>query len=97
MQQQIVAMSGGRFSEGCENLSLETFILRLANKPRPKICFLPTASGDSEQYLLKFYTSFARLSANPAHLLGSLASSGALVPTRQQLERACVQRKVNDS
>jgi dipeptidase E len=68
MEPQIVAIGGGGFSDGSENLALENFILSLANKPRPKVCFVPTASGDSEQYLLKFYASFAKLPATAAHL-----------------------------
>ena len=68
MEPQIVAIGGGGFSDGSENLALENFILSLANKPRPRVCFMPTASGDSEQYLLKFYASFAKLPATAAHL-----------------------------
>jgi dipeptidase E len=68
MEPQIIAMGGGGFSDGPENLALENFILSLANKPRPKVCFVPTASGDSEQYLLKFYASFAKLPATAFHL-----------------------------
>jgi dipeptidase E len=68
MEPQIIAMGGGGFSDGPENLALENFILSLANKPRPNVCFVPTASGDSEQYLLKFYASFAKLPATAFHL-----------------------------
>jgi len=68
MEPQIVAIGGGGFSDDSENLGLELFLLGLVSKPRPKVCFLPTASGDSEQYLLKFYASFARLSATASHL-----------------------------
>ena len=68
MEPQIVAIGGGGFLDGSENLALENFIVGLANKPRPKVCFVPTASGDSEQYLLKFYASFAKLPATATHL-----------------------------
>jgi peptidase E len=68
MEPQIVAIGGGGFSSGPENLLLENYVLGLVHKPRPKVCFLPTASGDSEQYLLKFYASFARLAATANHL-----------------------------
>lgn len=68
MKPQIVAIGGGGFLDGSENLALENFILGLANKPRAKVCFVPTASGDSEEYLLKFYASFAKLPATAAHL-----------------------------
>ena len=40
MEPQIVAIGGGGFSDGSENLALERFILGLANKPRPKVTFL---------------------------------------------------------
>jgi dipeptidase E len=49
MEPQIVAIGGGGFSDEPENLVLENFILGLANKASPKVCFVPTASGDSEQ------------------------------------------------
>jgi peptidase E len=68
MEPQIVAIGGGGFSDGSENLALENFIVGLSNRPRPKVCFVPTASGDSEQYLLKFYASFAKLPATATHL-----------------------------
>jgi dipeptidase E len=68
MEPQIVAIGGGGFLDGFENLALENFILGLANKPRAKVCFVPTASGDSEEYLLKFYASFARLPGTATHL-----------------------------
>src|ERR1700693_851465 len=68
MEPQIVAIGGGGFSDGSENLGFERFLLCLAHKQRPKVCFVPTASGDSEQYLLRFYASFARLSVTATHL-----------------------------
>jgi hypothetical protein len=33
---QIVAIGGGGFLDGSENLALENFILGFANKPKPK-------------------------------------------------------------
>jgi peptidase E len=68
MEPQLVAIGGGGFSNGPENLLLEDYILSLANKPNPKVSFLPTASGDSEQYLLKFYIAFAKLHTTASHL-----------------------------
>ena len=68
MEPQLVAIGGGGFSNGPENLLLEDYILSLANKPNPKVSFVPTASGDSEQYLLKFYAAFAKLHATASHL-----------------------------
>jgi len=54
---QIIAMGGGGFSMEPENLALDRYILAQAQKPNPKICFLPTASGDSDGYILNFFTN----------------------------------------
>jgi hypothetical protein len=83
MEPHIVAIGGGGFSAGPENLLLENYVLSLVDKPRPKVCFVPTASGDSEQYLLKFYAAFARLPAIANHLpLFRLAVSDAYEVSR---------------
>lgn len=65
---QIVAMGGGGFSMEPENLSLDRFILSTTGEPKPKICFLPTASGDALTYIDKFYAAFRSLPCAPAHL-----------------------------
>jgi len=52
---QIVAMGGGGFSMEPDNPLLDCYVLCLTNKPRPKVCFLPTASGDAEGYIVRFY------------------------------------------
>lgn len=56
---QIVAMGGGGFAMEPHNLLLDDFILSLAPRRTPKICFLPTASADSAAYLVKFYRAFS--------------------------------------
>lgn len=55
----IVAMGGGGFSMEPENPLLDDFVLSLTGKARPVVCFLPTASGDSSDYLVNFYRAFA--------------------------------------
>ncbi|MEO9818636.1 MAG: peptidase E [Flavobacteriaceae bacterium] len=40
-------------------------IIKLTGKERPKICFLPTASGDSEQSIIRWYESVHDLSIDP--------------------------------
>lgn len=61
----IVAMGGNDFSEPYNPL-LDDHILRLARerrgRERPRVCFVPTASGDSEGYVAGFYAVFARRS-----------------------------------
>jgi peptidase E len=69
MEPQIVAMGGGGFAMEPENLLLEEYVLSLSrNRIKPRVCFLPTASGDAENYIDRFYTSFSKLDAVPSHL-----------------------------
>jgi len=64
----IVAMGGGGFSMEPDNPGLDEFVLSIAREPRPRVCFLPTASGDSALYLRNFYRAFSRLDCRPADL-----------------------------
>ena len=45
----IVAMGGGGFSMEPDNPLLNQYILGLVDKSHPKVCFLPTAGGDSDR------------------------------------------------
>lgn len=65
---QIIALGGGGFSMEPENSLLDHYILSQSKKPRPRICFVGTASGDSEHYIHKFYTSFEKYECQPSHL-----------------------------
>lgn len=65
---QIVAMGGGGFSMEPEDSLLNDYILGLARRERPKICFIPTASGDSDKYIVRFYESFMERLCVPRHL-----------------------------
>jgi dipeptidase E len=60
----IVAMGGGGFSMEPDNPLLDDHVLALARerrgRERPRVCFLPTASGNTDSYLAVFYTAFAR-------------------------------------
>jgi peptidase E len=51
-----------------ENLLLDDYVLGLTGKRRPKVCFVGTASGDSETYLEKFRGAFPRRRAVASHL-----------------------------
>jgi peptidase E len=66
MQRQIVALGGGGFRMRDSPL-LDTFLLRLAGKSRPKICFIGTASGDAETYVRRFYQVFDTSRCRPSH------------------------------
>ena len=58
---QIVAFGGGGFSMEAGNPLLDDYVLDLARarRERPRVCFLPTASGDADHYVVRFYRTFA--------------------------------------
>ena len=64
----IVAIGGGGFGRSLGSLEIEKYIISLVNKKRPKICFLPTASGDSSLYKLNFYRAFSELDCITSHI-----------------------------
>ena len=65
MSGHIVASGGGTLEE---TGPLLRFLLGLAGRERPRVCFVPTASGDSEPYIANFYRAFAELDCVPSDL-----------------------------
>jgi dipeptidase E len=65
---QIIAMGGGGFSMEPENPLLDQYILKQSQSNQPKVCFIPTASGDSEEYIQNFYQAFNNHKCIPSHL-----------------------------
>lgn len=51
-----------------ENPLLDEYILAQTPKKKPKVCFIPTASGDSVQYIERFYKAFSKYDCECAHL-----------------------------
>ncbi|HEY0838863.1 MAG TPA: peptidase E, partial [Vulgatibacter sp.] len=69
MRRQIIAMGGGGFSMEPENPLLDDYVLGLTGKATPRVCFLPTASGDAEGYVERFHVAFAgRAETSVLHL-----------------------------
>jgi peptidase E len=64
----LIALGGGGFSMEPDNLTLDEYVLSQARTPRPAVAFIPTASGDSESYIERFYAAFSGLSCRPSHL-----------------------------
>jgi dipeptidase E len=56
---QIVALGGGGFSMEREGSLLDDYVLSLTGCTRPRVCFLPTASGDADHYVVRFYRRFS--------------------------------------
>ena len=64
----IVAIGGGGFGRSIGTLEIEKYIISLVKKKRPKICFIPTASGDNDLYKLSFYRAFSELECVTSHI-----------------------------
>jgi peptidase E len=65
---QIVAFGGGGFSMEPGNPLLDDYVLSLARSARPKVCFLPTASGDADHYVVRFYRTFCASECEASHV-----------------------------
>ena len=65
---QIVAFGGGGFSMEAGNPLLDDYVLSLIGAARPKVCFLPTASGDADHYVVRFYRHFSSDVCDPSHV-----------------------------
>jgi dipeptidase E len=64
----IVAMGGGGFSMEPDNPLLDRFVLTLARRTSPRVCFVATASGDADGYVARFYRAFAAHACRPTDL-----------------------------
>jgi dipeptidase E len=68
-ERHIVAMGGGGFSMEPRNPVLDDFVLSLARRRRrPRVCFVGTASGDSDWYIRRFHEAFPPSRAAATHL-----------------------------
>jgi dipeptidase E len=65
---QIIAIGGGGFSTEPDSALLERYILSQSAKENPAVCFLPQASGESVDYIVRFYSAFTKLPCRPSHL-----------------------------
>lgn len=65
---KLIAIGGGGFLMEPENQLLDRYCLKCTGKTTPKVCFIPTASGDSEDFLSRFEQSFSRYSCIRSHL-----------------------------
>jgi dipeptidase E len=66
--QRILALGGGGFLMEDAASPIDEYIANLAGKPRPKICFLSTASGDHPEHIDKFYAAYGKLGCQPSHI-----------------------------
>ncbi len=66
----IVAMGGGGFSGSDPERGrlLDDYALGLTGQDTPRVCFLPTAGGDTESFIELFHSAFGGGRAQPSHL-----------------------------
>lgn len=56
----ILTLGGGGFSMSDDGTSaIDDYLLELTGKDRPRVCFVPTASGDADGYGERFEAAFA--------------------------------------
>lgn len=67
INRQVIAACGG-FTMESNNPLLDLYILGQSEKREPRICFLPTASGDNENYIRSFKLSFEDYPCRPFYL-----------------------------
>jgi dipeptidase E len=65
---QIVAFGGGGFSMEAGNRLLDDYVLAVTGVERPSVCFLPSASGDADHYIVRFYRHFPAAICEPSHV-----------------------------
>jgi dipeptidase E len=65
---QIIAIGGGGFGRVIKDLKIERYIKSQSSKTNPKICFIPTATGDDQGYIDNFYKAFNELECETSHI-----------------------------
>ena len=65
---QIIAIGGGGFGREIGDLKIEKYIVQQSNKTKPKICFIPTATGDDQGYIDNFYKAFNSIDCITSHI-----------------------------
>jgi len=61
-------MGGGGFTAGTADPRLDDLVLELTGRPRPRVCLLPTAGGDSEHQIRRFYETYQDRLCEPSHI-----------------------------
>lgn len=64
----IIAIGGGGFTLDLGNLAIDRYVLAQSGKPEPRVLYVPTASGDTDSSIARFYAAFAGLRCRPSHL-----------------------------
>jgi len=68
MTRRIIAIGGGGFLMERRPSRLDEFFVYATGVRRPRICFISTGGGDTEESLTKYYKAFSKLGCVPSHL-----------------------------
>lgn len=66
--QRILALGGGGFLMEDAASPIDAYIVTLARKRTPRVCFVATASGDHPEQIEKFYNAYGKLDCEPSHI-----------------------------
>ena len=69
------------------NSLLDDHVLSLTGVQKPRVCFLPTASGDADHYIVRFYRAFAASRCEPSHISLFRRETGVGDPRAHLLEQ----------
>ena len=64
----IIAIGGGGFGRNPNHRKIEKYVLELTGKEKPNIVFFPTASAENQDYIIKFYKCFTKMSCELSHV-----------------------------
>jgi dipeptidase E len=65
---RILAIGGGSFLMEDGPSPVDALILRIVDKPKPRVCFISTPSGDLPEHIDKFHQAFSSEVCEPSHL-----------------------------
>jgi peptidase E len=65
---RIFVLGGGGFTSSIKDLALDHHLLSLTDAEEPRICLLPTASGDPEDQIKRFYATYRDTGARLSHV-----------------------------
>ena len=67
-RRRILTWGGHDFTSGPADRAVRDHMLSLVEAPRPRVCLLPTASGDPAEQIRRFYNAFADGECEPSDL-----------------------------
>ncbi|HEY6781321.1 MAG TPA: peptidase E, partial [Thermoleophilaceae bacterium] len=82
---RILVSGGGGFTTSVQDLPLDHLGLELVGVQRPRICLLPTASGDPEDQISRFYSTFRDTGAELCHVSLFRLGNNRTLPLAEQL------------